>query len=67
MTLHCVGQTPDFGVFVDHDGDHYFLVMIPRLAGPYPFGEFEKSLEERRFKKRSAAVRAALNYLEAQS
>ena len=65
MNLHFVGQSADFGVFVDYDGEHYFLVMSPRLAGPFPFGEFEKSLEERRFKTRSAAIRAGHQYLEA--
>lgn len=59
-----IGQNADFGVFMDHNGEHYFLVMIPRLAGPFPFGEFEKSLEERKFKTRSAAMRAGRNYLE---
>ena len=59
-----IGQTPDFGVFIDYDGEHYFLVLSPRLAGPPSFGEFERSLEERRFKTRSAAIRAARDYLE---
>jgi hypothetical protein len=62
-----IGQSADFGVFVEFDGEHYLLLIIPRLAGPPPFGELEKSLEERRFKTRSAAIRAALNYLEAQA
>jgi hypothetical protein len=60
-----IGQSADFGVFVGYNGEHYFLVIAPRLDGPDSFGELDKSLEERKFFTRPAAIRAAQQYLEA--